>query len=242
MGQMMSGKTIGFILLGLLAAGTLWFVIGGLAEQPKKLAGAKDKDGHEVAVQDGEPNGPGSRHVVKREDGLKATTNEETGEKLVIPGQLPALKGVVEPPTAQPTQPHGEMELEGDVAQADAERAVQAVFPAIRDCYSELRQRAPQARGRMLMKFAVKPGADAGQSAMGELFLKETQFTDPKYLTCVRAAIDAGKFPSSKPLTGAVTVPLILSPEDAAPVAPAAGAAPAAAPVPAAAPAAAPTR
>jgi len=92
---------------------------------------------------------------------------------------------------------------------------VAAVFPAIRDCYVELRQRAPQARGRMLMKFAVKPGAEAGQAALGELFLKETQFTDPKYLTCVRTAIDNTKFSVAKSLTGAITVPMFLVPEDA---------------------------
>ncbi|MBI5610308.1 MAG: AgmX/PglI C-terminal domain-containing protein, partial [Deltaproteobacteria bacterium] len=103
---------------------------------------------------------------------------------------------------------------EGDVQEAEAEAAIKAMFPAIRDCYVELRQRAPQARGRMLMTFKVR-AAEANQGATGELFLKETQFTDPKYLTCVRSAIDAARFPVTRNVQGSVTVPLFLSPQDA---------------------------
>lgn len=204
-------KYIGFGLLALLLIATLWFVVGGLTQAPHaQVAGS----GETAELKDDE-GGLGKAPVVKREEGLHAETAGPDAASLALPGQLPALKGVADNAGVVPTQPHGQMELEGDVQEADAEKAVAAVFPAIRDCYSELRQRAPQARGRMLMKFAVKAGAEPGQSALGELFLKETQFTDPKYLTCVRTAIDATKFTTGKALTGAVTVPMFLSPEDA---------------------------
>jgi hypothetical protein len=127
--------------------------------------------------------------------------------------------------TPKPALPHGQLQLEGDVQEAEAEQAIAAMWPAIRTCYVELRQRAPQARGRMLMTFQVKPG-EGDQAATGELFLKETQFTDPKYLTCVRAAIDSARFPVSRKVTGSVTVPLFLSPQDAGEAAPVPAAAP----------------
>jgi hypothetical protein len=208
----MQTRYIGIGLLALLALGTLWFVIGGLSQGPKELP---DPKSHAEAELKDDEGGPSKATLVKREEGLRAESATPDAANLALPGELPTLKGVATGGIAVPAQPHGVLEVEGDVQEADAEKAIQAVFPAIRNCYSELRQRAPQARGRMLMKFAIKPGAEAGQAALGELFLKETQFTDPTYLTCVRAAIDATKFPVGKSLTGAVTVPLFLTPEDA---------------------------
>lgn len=208
----MQTKYLGIGLLALLALATLWFVIGGLSQGPKQLSEAK---GHAEAELKDDEGAAGQAPLVKREEALKLDREGPDGANLALPGQLPTLKNVAVAGSAAPAQPHGQMELEGEVQEADAEKAVAAVFPAIRDCYVELRQRAPQARGRMLMKFAVKPGAEAGQAALGELFLKETQFTDPKYLTCVRTAIDNTKFPVGKSLTGAITVPMFLAPEDA---------------------------
>jgi hypothetical protein len=210
----MDSKKIGIAALVLLVAVTAWLVVSSMADGPQKTP-AKAKPADEAGEGAGTA-GKAERRPAAEGETAKNEPAKEEGPDLRLPGQLPTLKGVQAPgPEVKPAQPHGQFELEGDVQEADAEAAVKAVFPAIRDCYVELRQRAPQARGRMLMKFAVKPATEAGQTSLGELYLKETQFTDPKYLTCVRAAIDAAKFPTSKPLTGAVTVPLILSPEDA---------------------------
>lgn len=206
-------KNVGFALLALLALVTGYFLITGLSGGPAKPDAKKEG----AAPQDGEnPNGAaGAAPVVKREEAIREA-NAPDASNLALPGSLPALKGVqgAAGPTAAPATPHGQLELEGDVKEEDAEAAIKAMWPAIRDCYVELRQRAPQARGRMLMTFKVRP-AEANQAATGEMFLKETQFTDPKYLTCVRGAIDNARFPVSKNLNGSVTVPLFLAPQDA---------------------------
>jgi len=210
----MQTKHIVIVVVVLAVIVGLWLALSG----GSKGKGSKDKAGAQAALADGED--PGNKHapVVKREQGLTAEGQKEGGPDLKIPGNLPTLKGVQgnDPnAAAEPTQPHGRFELEGQITEQEAEAAVKAVFPPIRDCYAELRQRAPQAKGRMLMKFAVRPGTEPGKAAMGDLFLKETQFTDPKYLTCVRAAIDATKIAGLPPTAnGSVTVPLILSPED----------------------------
>ncbi len=206
-------KKLGFGLLGLLALATLVFVFTGLSDGPAGKGG-----GAAQAGQDGEPgseaNSPADKPKVGREQLADPAAAKEAS--LALPGQLPTLKGVqgaapgeVKPPAL----PHGQLELEGDVQEAEAEAAIKAMWAPIRDCYGELRQRAPQARGRMLMTFKVRPG-EAGQAATGELFLKETQFTDPKYLTCVRAAIDNARFPAGRNVQGSVTVPLFLAPQD----------------------------
>ena len=210
----MDKKTLGLGLLGLLVVATLWFVVGGLLQDPVKSA-ADPKALAEGAAKDDEATGANQASGVKREDPLKLEAPGKAEANLQLPGQLPSLAVPKDQLPVAPTQPHGQLELEGELQEADAELAIRAVFPAIRDCYVELRQRAPQARGRMLMKFAVRPGAEPGQAALGELFLKETQFTDPKYLTCVRAAIDNGRFPTNGKVNGAVTVPLFLAPQDA---------------------------
>ena len=116
--------------------------------------------------------------------------------------------------TALPVKPHGKLKLDGDLSEVDAELAIRTVFPKIRSCYVELRQRAPQAKGRMLMRFRVRKGDD-GEAGTGELYLKETQFTDPKYLSCVRDAIDKAKFKvDASTVNGTVTFPMHLTPED----------------------------
>jgi hypothetical protein len=203
----MQPKHIGIIVAVLAVIAALWFTVGG---------GKKAKDGDSAAAKtatDGENAGEGKgATVVKAEEGLSDKA-EAKAEQLALPGALPTLKNV-QGAADTPAQPHGKMELEGDVQEADAEAAIKAVFPALRDCYAELKKIAPQAGGRMLMKFSVKPGAEPGQAALGELFLKETQFTEPKFLTCIRTAVDAAKFPVGKNLTGSVTVPLFLTPGD----------------------------
>lgn len=206
----MQPKQIGIIVAVLALVAGLWFTVGGGAGKK-----SKDADKANAAGQkDGEdPGGGKSPTVVKAEEGLSDKA-EGKPEQLALPGALPALKNVQAGGADTPAQPHGKLEVEGDVQEADAEAAIKAVFPALRDCYAELKKVAPQAGGRMLMKFSVKPGAEPGQAALGELFLKETQFTEPKFLTCIRTAVDAAKFPVGKPLTGSVTVPLFLTPGD----------------------------
>jgi len=213
-------RKVGFALLGVIALATVVYLAVGLSSGPAKPAGeggtaaATHKDGDDPGASAGSRGAP----VVKREEGPGEARPAADAASLALPGALPALKGVqgaaANGPVPPPALPHGQLELEGDVQEADAEAAIKAMWPAVRDCYVELRQRAPQARGRMLMTFKVRPG-DAGQAATGEMFLKETQFTDPKYLTCVRAAIDNARFAVSRNLNGSVTVPLFLSPQDA---------------------------
>ena len=210
----MQTKHIVIVVVVVAVVAGIWLVAGGKSGSK----GAKDKGGSE-ALADGE-NGAGGKNapIVKREEALQLDKDKAQDPNLALPGNLPSLKGVQgnDPnAAAEPTQPHGRFELEGQITEQDAEAAVKAVFAPIRDCYAELRQRAPQAKGRMLMKFAVRPGTEPGKAAMGDLFLKETQFTDPKYLTCVRAAIDNTKVGGLPPTAnGSVTVPMILSPED----------------------------
>ncbi len=204
----MQPKHIGILLAILAVIAGLWFTVGG----GKKAAAGDDKTAAAATQKDGDGPGDGKAPVVKAEEGLSDKA-EAKPEQLALPGALPTLKNV-QGATDTPAQPHGKMELEGDVQEADAEAAIKAVFPALRDCYAELKKVAPQAGGRMLMKFAIKPGAEPGQAALGELFLKETQFTEPKFLTCIRTAVDAAKFPVGKNLTGSVTVPLFLTPGD----------------------------
>jgi len=207
----MQPKQIGIIVAVLAVIAVLWFAFGGKGDGKK----AKDGDKGVAEQKDGEgPGGTGGKApVVKAEEGLSDKAQAKP-EELALPGALPALKNVQAGAVDTPAQPHGKLEVEGDVQEADAEAAIKAVFPALRDCYAELRKIAPQAGGRMLMKFSVKPGAEPGQAALGELFLKETQFTEPKFLTCIRTAVDAAKFPVGKNLTGAVTVPMFLTPGD----------------------------
>lgn len=205
----MQPKHIGIIVAVLAFVVGLWFVVGGGHKTGKDAdaaaaAGAKESDNA------GEGKAP---TVVKAEEGLSDKA-EAKPEQLALPGALPALKNVQPGTVDTPAQPHGKIEVEGDVQEADAEAAIKAVFPALRDCYATLKKVAPQAGGRMLMKFSIKPATEPGQAALGELFLKETQFTEPKFLTCIRTAVDAAKFPVGKNLSGSVTVPLFLTPGD----------------------------
>ncbi|MBM4342015.1 MAG: hypothetical protein FJ100_01360 [Deltaproteobacteria bacterium] len=210
-------RKVGFVLLGVLALVTAYFLVSGLSSGPAAPAASKGEAGGKE--DDHATSGAAAQApVIKREQAIGDQPAPDAAN-LALPGQLPALKGVqgaagATGPVAGPVTPHGQLELDGDVKEEDAEAAIKAMWPAIKDCYVELRQRAPQARGRMLMNFKVRP-AEANQAATGEMFLKETQFTDPKYLTCVRAAIDNARFPVAKNLNGSVTVPLFLAPQDA---------------------------
>lgn len=205
----MKPQHIGIVIAIVIAIGGIWFM------RSKSAAKENEGDKAKAGAQKGDEGGAGNgANVVKAEEGL-SDKQEAAPDKLALPGALPALKNVAGAADEVPAQPHGKMELEGDVQEADAEAAVRAVFPALKNCYVELRKIAPQAGGRMLMKFSVKPATEPGQAALGELFLKETQFTEPKFLTCIRSAVDQAKFPVSKNLTGAVTVPLFLTPGDA---------------------------
>lgn len=216
----MKPQHIGIVVAILAVLVGIWLATGKSGKGGAEEAGGKGA----TAGGEGQAGGAGGK-VVKAEEGLSDKA-EAKAEQLALPGALPALKNVQGADNPAPAQPHGKLELEGDLQEADAEAAIKAVFPALRDCYVELRKIAPQAGGRMLMKFSVKPG-EPGQAALGELFLKETQFTEPKFLTCIRSAVDAAKFPVGKNVTGSVTVPLFLTPGDAGGPVPAPAAAPA---------------
>ena len=221
----MKPQHIGIVAIIVVALLGIWLATGKGGKSAADEAATKN--GQKAGAEG--PGGAAGDKVVKAEEGLSDKA-EAKAEDLALPGALPTLKNVQGADNPPPAQPHGKLELEGDVQEADAELAIKAVFPALRDCYVELRKIAPQAGGRMLMKFSVKPATEPGQAALGELFLKETQFTEPKFLTCIRSAVDAAKFPVGKNLSGSVTVPLFLTPGDA-------GGEPAAAPAAPAAPA-----
>jgi hypothetical protein len=202
-------KNIGFALLGLLAVGTAIWLVVSMSSGPEGTS----KAGTTAGGSDQGPGGTKAAPIVKRDELPGGKTDEATPD-LKLPGALPALKGVQPSVVAQPAQPHGKLEIEGELAEEEAEKAIAAVFGPIRDCYAELRSRAPQAKGRMLMKFTVR-AAGPGEAGTGELFLKETQFTDPAYLTCVRKSIDSAKFEVARGVNGSVTVPMFLNPADA---------------------------
>lgn len=191
----------------------VYFVAGMSGGGADDTAATTDGDNAASAVAAGEAAGEKAAPKVKKEDD-KAEEPKEAKKDLKLPGQLPKLDLPDLPATALPSKPHSEMKIEGDLADVDAEMAFRSVFPRIRSCYVELRQRAPQAKGRMLMRIRVSKG-DAGKGQMGELYLKETQFTDPKYLTCIREAIDNTKFKLDKEATnGTMEFTMFLTPED----------------------------
>ena len=161
-----------------------------------------------------EANAGGKKAPKVTKDEAKADEPKEEKKDLALPGQLPKLNLPELPATALPAKPKSDIKIEGDLAEVDAEMAFRSVFPKLRSCYVELRQRAPQAKGRMLMRVRVNKG-DQGKGQMGELYLKETQFTDPKYLTCIREAIDNTKFKLDKEATnGTMEFTMFLTPED----------------------------
>lgn len=179
---------------------------GDEAGGDEALAGAAAGDGEEAA------GGKAAPKVKKDEVAAEEPKADE--KDLALPGQLPKLNLPELPATALPAKPHSEMKIEGDLADVDAEMAFRSVFPKIRSCYVELRQRAPQAKGRMLMRVRVNKN-DQGKGQIGELYLKETQFTDPKYLTCIRDSIDNTKFKLDKADTnGTMEFTMFLTPED----------------------------
>lgn len=200
--------------LGAVVLATLGFVIFGMAGGDE---GESDKATAAAEAHEGGGDEAGAAvnrdRKVKRDEEAAEEPREEKKD-LALPGQLPKLNLPEVAATALPVKPHGKLKLDGDLTEVDAELAIRSVFPKIRACYVELRQRAPQAKGRMLMRFRVQKGQD-GKAGTGELYLKETQFTDPKYLSCVRDAIDKTKFKvDTSTVNGTVTFPMNLSPED----------------------------
>lgn len=210
-------KKGGVIALVVLVVATLGYVLFGMSggDAAARVDGeeaAGNAAGEGAAVAAANAGGEAAAKVGREEN--EGADEAEKEKDLRLPGQLPSLGLPEQPPQEAPTKPHSEVELEGTIQQVDAELAIRAVFPKIRSCYAELRERAPQARGRMLMKMKVRKGDD-GSAGTGELFLKETQFTDPKYLTCVRTAIDETKFKTgADQIDGSFTFTLWLSPED----------------------------
>lgn len=200
------------------------FVVACLAYFVAGMSGGDPKAGDEAAATAagegsggaGDESGAGKDAPKVKRDDEKAEVPEDAEKDLKLPGaaDLAALPKL--PVTALPAEPHSDMKLEGELEQVDAEMAFRSVFPRIRSCYVELRQRAPQAKGRMLMRVRVSKG-DAGKGQMGELYLKETQFTDPKYLTCIREAIDTTKFKVDKAsMNGTMEFTMFLNPDDVA--------------------------
>lgn len=206
-------KNVILIGLAVVVLGTGYFMTSGMSD------GGADSDGKSEAASSAKPEADPAaadkapKKVTKDEE--KAEEPKEARRDLALPRNLPRLNVKEQAAkNAEPVKPHGELKLDGDLKELDAKEAIKAIFPKIRSCYVELRQRAPQAKGRMLMRFRVSNGSD-GNGGTGELFLKETQFTDPKYLTCVRDAIDNTKVKLSGPtVNGTVTFPLHLTPED----------------------------
>lgn len=223
-------KNAGIAALVVLVLASIGYMVFGMAdgENGAAVTGAGVAGGEGNAVATGDDEAAAGAPII-RPEGNEADDDPEKAKDLRIPGQLPSLDLPQLAIEQAPVKPHSEVELEGTIGQVDAEMAIRAVFPKIRGCYVELRDRAPQARGRMLMKMKVRKGDD-GSAGTGELFLKETQFTDPKYLSCVRTSIDETKFKTdAAQIDGSFTFTLWLSPEDvdnhnkAAPADPAAG-------------------
>ncbi len=211
-------KKGGVIALVVLVVATLGYVLFGMSggdaagARTEGEGGSEGAGGAAVAAANAGGADEGAPKVGRDEN--EGNDEAEKDKDLRLPGQLPSLDLPAQAPEETPTKPHSEVELEGTIQQVDAEMAIRAVFPKIRSCFAELRERAPQARGRMLMKMKVRKGDD-GSAGTGELFLKETQFTDPKYLTCVRTAIDETKFKTgADQIDGSFTFTLWLSPED----------------------------
>ncbi len=205
------------IVLVLFVVACLGYVIFGMSDAPKTdaaEAGADRVAGAGTAAADGAE--AKKAPVVTRDDNSPEASDEEPAKDLTLPGALPKLNLPDMAETAVPTKVHGKVQLEGELDEVTAEMAIRTLFPKIRGCYAELRGRAPQAKGRMLMRIRVRSG-EAGKAGTGELYLKETQFTDPKYLTCVRSAIDEAKFDVKKEgINGTAEFPLFLMPEDVA--------------------------
>ncbi len=207
-------KNGGVIALAAIVVATVAFLLYSLSGEPSGDAAAGAGAVGQAEGSGSEALGAANAAKVGREQNEGGASDEQAAAELKLPGQLPSLG--LQPLAANeaPVKPHSEVELEGTIQQVDAEMAIRAVFPKIRGCYAELRERAPQAQGRMLMKMNVRRNDD-GQAGTGELFLKETQFTDPKYLTCVRASIDETKFKTdASQIDGSFTFTLWLAPED----------------------------
>ena len=210
---MKKGVLLGIVVLVVATAAVLIFGMSGGASDPAVVAEGQDPANGSVAG--GDESGSAEANKVGREEHEGGASDEEPAADLKIPGALPSLGLAVQEPLAAPAKAHSEVEIEGTLEQVDAEKAIRAIFPKVRACYAELRERAPQAQGRMLMKLKVRKGDD-GQAGTGELFLKETQFTDPKYLTCVRTATDETKFKTdSSQVDGSFIFTLWLTPDDA---------------------------
>ena len=208
------------IVLVIFVVACLGYVIFGMSEgadgQGDAASAGEQASGQAGAQGEAASDGDKAAPVVKRDDDTPDKQEEETAN-LVVPasGDLPSLKLPKAIENALPTKPHGKLQVEGKLEEVTAEMAIRSVFPKIRGCYAELRTRAPQARGRMLMRFRVSNGGE-GKAGTGELYLKETQCTDPKYLTCIRDAIDKTKFKVDKAdVDGTVEFPMFLMPEDA---------------------------
>jgi hypothetical protein len=209
-------KKVGIIALAALVAGSLGYMVFGMAgaDAPSASEPAAAGAGGEAGVAAGAGAAGAEAAKVGREEN-EGGDAPPPDKDLKLPGQLPSL-GLKAPPEletptkVEPDQP----ELEGTIEAVDAQQAINAIFPRVRGCYAELRERAPQAKGYMLMKVKVRR-SDDGTAGTGELFLKETQFTDPKYLTCIRTAIDETKFQTaSAQIDGSATFKLWLTPED----------------------------
>ena len=201
--------------LGALVVITAIVLVFGMSGGSTETTAAAGDEAHAAAAGAAGAGAAEAAAKVGKDEHEGGASDEEKAEELKLPGALPSLGLAAQDPLAAPAKPHSEVEIEGTLEQVDAEKAIRAIFPKVRACYAELRERAPQAQGRMLMKLKVRRGDD-GQAGTGELFLKETQFTDPKYLTCVRTATDETKFKTdASQVDGSFTFTLWLTPDDA---------------------------
>ncbi|HAN31001.1 MAG TPA: hypothetical protein DCQ06_05335, partial [Myxococcales bacterium] len=136
------------VVVAAVVLGTVLFMIGGMSGGDEGGSEGTSSGAKAKAVQAGELNAKAPK-VTKDEE--KAEIPEQARRDLALPENLPKLN--VEDQKARqaaPVKPHGELILEGQLKEVDAKVAIAAIFPKVRSCYVELRQRAPQAQGRML--------------------------------------------------------------------------------------------
>jgi len=218
---------VAFLVLG---AGAALYLLGGDAD-PKPA----DKAKRDAARKDKSPAAEDPDETPREERNARPSTRKAPPEPaldLRLPSKLPSLAapagvptppatGVPPPPTVpaappyvEPTRDDPKLELEGDVSLEDANLAMRTVFPGMSACYQELKTRAPQAGGRLLLKFSLRSGEgdNEGKAGIGDYFIRETQFTDPTFLDCLRNSVNGAWVDlGARKVNGSVTMPVWLA-------------------------------
>jgi hypothetical protein len=225
-------RSLLYLGLGAAVGLTLGLLIGAFAfgsdVDPKALEKClkeKDKLAKAAAAADEPKSAPAP--TARREPPRAEPTRPQPAQAdLKLPSSLPPLQAVPGRP-AEPMPAVGgvpfkpveasdpKLELEGNVTLDDANAAMRAVFPEINKCYQDLRVRAPQAGGRMLLRFKMKTDEAEevpGKTPLSDYFVRETQFTDPGFLDCVRKSFNERYINvGARTIDGTVTMPLWLA-------------------------------